>query len=121
MSNAKQEFIEVTKRYKVVASSISRDGSYGGDYEGNTSAILLKTEYTKEEYDKFLDSLDFEYDSGYGGQELYGTIWCEDGVWMERGEYDGSEWWDTHQYPDIFDELRNLGREREREINKVLN
>lgn len=41
-----------------------------------------------------------EYDSGYGGQEvatdlkIVGKDW-----WMERGEYDGSEWWDYKAYP----------------------
>lgn len=34
-----------------------------------------------------------DYDDGYGGQELFGTIWLKDGSWYERAEYDGSEWW----------------------------
>ena len=43
-----------------------------------------------------LDSLDFEYDNGYGQQYIYGYIWYTDGTWSERQEYDGSEWW-QHQ------------------------
>ena len=31
----------------------------------------------------------------------FGTIWCEDGVWFDRHEYDGSEYWDFHKYPTI--------------------
>jgi len=38
--------------------------------------------------------LDREYDDGFGGQELDGTIVFKDGTWLERGEYDGSEWWE---------------------------
>ena len=38
----------------------------------------------------FLNDLNFEYDSGYGGQELYGTVWFKDNTWAGRGEYDGS-------------------------------
>ncbi len=51
--------------------------------------------------DEVLPMLDFAYDSGFGGQELYGTIWYEDGTWSERGEYDGSEWWEHRKCPEI--------------------
>ena len=49
--------------------------------------------------DEVLPQLDFEYDDGYGGQELFGYIWYEDGTWSERGEYDGSEWWERKERP----------------------
>lgn len=68
--------------------------------------MLLKVGYSKEEYLKFLDSLDFLYDSRYGGQELYGTIWYEDSSWSERGEYDGSEWWTYKTIPTIPNKLQ---------------
>lgn len=42
--------------------------------------------------------LDFEYNSGYGTQHLFGVVWLSDGTWFERREYDGSEWW-THVKP----------------------
>jgi hypothetical protein len=45
--------------------------------------------------------LDFEYDNGYGGQELYGTVWLVDETWLSRGEYDGSEWWEHNVLPVI--------------------
>jgi hypothetical protein len=32
---------------------------------------------------------------------LFGTVWLEDGMWMERGEYDGSEWWELMRRPEI--------------------
>ena len=46
-----------------------------------------------------LPMLDFEYDDGYGGQYLYGYIWYTDGTWSERGEYDGTEWWEHKKRP----------------------
>ena len=97
MRNAKEEFkkhIEGSPR--VVAVEILKD-----DFE-----VLLKVGYSKEEYLKFLDSLDFLYDSGYGCQELYGTIWYEDSSWSERGEYDGSEWWTYKTIPTIPNKLQ---------------
>ena len=48
-----------------------------------------------------LPLLDFEYDNGYGGQELFGNVWYTDGTWSERGEYDGAEWWEHKVCPDI--------------------
>lgn len=41
------------------------------------------------------------YDSGYGGAEIAGdlVVVFTDGSWLERGEYDGSEWWDFKKLP----------------------
>lgn len=68
--------------------------------------ILLPIGYTKEQYEAFLTAIDFRYDAGYGGQELFGTIWYTDGTWSERGEYDGSEWGDYMKCPEIPNELK---------------
>ena len=51
--------------------------------------------------DEVLPQLDFEYDSGYCRQELFGNVWYADGTWSERGEYDGSEWWEHKECPPI--------------------
>ena len=48
-----------------------------------------------------LPLLDFEYDDGWGGQQLFGHVWYTDGTWSERGEYDGAEWWEHKSCPDI--------------------
>ena len=53
------------------------------------------------EWDQIKDSLDIEYSSGYGNQELHGVIWYEDGTWSDRVEYDGSEWWEHRALPAI--------------------
>ena len=74
-------------------------------YGGNWPKFELKVNHTKEEFQSFLNSLDFEYDAGYGVQELYGTVWLEDGTWCTRGEYDGSEWWVHNHLPEIPSEL----------------
>jgi hypothetical protein len=49
---------------------------------------------------EFAAAANFEYDPGYGGAEVVvslkvvGSDW-----WLERGEYDGSEWWDFKTLP----------------------
>jgi hypothetical protein len=61
--------------------------------------------YSEEDYDKFLSEIDFTYDDGFGSQELFGVIWCTEGEWFERGEYDGSEWWEKNVYPIVPNDL----------------
>jgi hypothetical protein len=101
MINAKQEFLKYVGDTVVCA-----DIEYRPIWSDDTSkTFILKCGHTKEEFDQFLDSLDFEYDNGYGSQVLFGTVWFRDGSWMERGEYDGSEWWELRRRPEIPQEL----------------
>ena len=46
---------------------------------------------------------DFEYDSGYGGAEIPMdlVVLFSDGSYLDRREYDGSEWWE-HQTQPVF-------------------
>lgn len=45
----------------------------------------------------------YNYDSWYGGQELFWEIVFNDGTWLERWEYDGSEWREYKKTPEIKD------------------
>ena len=96
MRNAKEEFIEETKNDKVICAIISTKE----DYVRYKPKAILEKGYSPEDYEKFLRDIDYNYDSGFGGQELFGVILCENGVWFDRGEYDGSEWWERNEYPD---------------------
>lgn len=102
--NAKKEFIEHIENKKVKCALII----YGDDfYPEQQKRYLLKAGHSIHEFDNFVNSLDFIYDDGYGGQELFGTIWYEDGTWSTRGEYDGSEWWEYNKLPEIPEELKD--------------
>ena len=97
--NARDEFIKHVGDNKIKCAYLHKDFDWeSDDYEYK---CLLKIGYSPEEYEDFLGSLDFSYDNGYGGQELFGTIWYKDGSWSERGEYDGSEWWEYKTVPGI--------------------
>jgi len=51
-------------------------------------------------WEDFIDVCDFEYDNGYGGVEINSTlIVVGDTWWLERNEYDGSEWWTLKRPP----------------------
>ena len=104
MKNAKNELIRVlTNKPKVKCAKITKDKKWNVD--DVVDEYFLKVGHSAEEYENFLNSLDFEYDSGYCGQELFGTLWFEDGAWLDRGEYDGREWWQYQKCPDIPDEI----------------
>lgn len=53
-------------------------------------------------WENFVEIADFEYDDGFGGSEI-----CEilkivgKDFWLERHEYDGSEWWEYKTMPNI--------------------
>ena len=96
--NAKEEFLEEIKGKQVLCSIIQQDIDYGFKYK---TVACLKRRFTSDEFENFLKLLDFEYDSGYGTQELFGNIWYSDGTWSEREEYDGSEWWSHKHSPKI--------------------
>ena len=101
--NAKQELLEVLKGASIKCANIYFPEKY--DYKGEED-IVLKVNHSPADLEEFLNQLDREYDNGYGGQELYGTIWIDDIQWLSRGEYDGSEWWDWNVIPDIPNNLK---------------
>lgn len=62
---------------------------------------ILKVNHSEDELKDFINSLDFNYDDGYGMQEVYGIIMFNDDFWLERIEYDGSERWGLKKKPSI--------------------
>ena len=102
--NAKEEFLGHIKDRKILCADMAHQDCW---HNGPSADFKLPVGYTQKQYDEFLDSLDFQYDKGYGGQELFGTIWYTDGTWSDRGEYDGSEWWSYQKCPNIPENLLN--------------
>jgi hypothetical protein len=100
--NAKLELLTAVRDYEVLAAAITHRSIYAG---GTNHDAILKVGHTQADWEAFIEVLDFKYDAGYGGQELYGLVWLTDGTWLERGEYDGSEWWDHHICPILPKEL----------------
>ena len=55
---------------------------------------------------------DFTYDAGYGGNKINMSLKIVgDGWWLERGEYDGSEWWEFKTIPTKPDNFSPMRRE----------
>jgi len=98
--NAKSEMIKHVADMVVLCATIT----HGSEWRDDQTNFVLRVGHTQADRDAFFQSLDFEYDSGFGGQELYGNIWYQDGTWSDRGEYDGSEWWQYQSVPKIPEE-----------------
>ena len=89
MRNARVEILEHTEGMDVEYVSVA----YCPWYD-------LPPKKIKGTLEEVLDLLDFNYDNGYGSQELFGYIWYTDGTWSDRYEYDGSECWSHNVRPD---------------------
>lgn len=103
--NAKEEFLRRVNLDELKCAGISIEIEWNEEHGQMFKDISLPVGYSELDLNLFLDQLDLEYDSGYGSQELFGTIWMKDGTWFDRGEYDGSEWWQRQQCPEIPAEL----------------
>ena len=68
MTNARQELLNILKMNNKDKNNIKCA------YINCNKNIILKVDFTDEEYEYFLNELDFKYDAGYGKQELYGNI-----------------------------------------------
>jgi hypothetical protein len=96
MANAKQEFLELDElEGKDLASEfMGAQLKYRPSWEDKEWII-----FDSSQYEEFLKWLDFEYDDGYGSQELHGFILLKGNSWLDRHEYDGSEHWVLRERP----------------------
>ena len=110
MKNAKEEFLDMCGGKAVSCATIVHEywteGMVSPASVQKRTKIDLKCNYTPEDFEEFLKHLDFQYDGGYGLQEIFGKVWFEDDTWATRGEYDGSEWWELHTRPEIPENLK---------------
>lgn len=50
-----------------------------------------------------------DYDSGFGASEIASDlVLVGDGFWLERGEYDGSEWWEFKEPPSRLERTESV-------------
>jgi hypothetical protein len=102
--NCREEFLEHVDKREVLCAQVEYEREFGFP----SSVFRLPVGYSLDDANDFLYRLNFEYDNGYGSQELYGMIWYTDGSWSERAEYDGSEWWAYKKCPEIPSKLQGV-------------
>ena len=94
MTNAKQELLLAIGSKKIAYGMVKYEEYYGAD------PIIISFRDDKE-FHELIDHLDFEYDSGFGRQYIFGCIVFTDKTWLSRSEYDGSEWWKYNFTPNM--------------------
>lgn len=58
------------------------------------------TEGRETPLDEFWKLADRDYDNGFGGANINENLMVVgDDWWLERHEYDGSEWWEYKEHP----------------------
>jgi len=108
--NAKKELLEHVAYLgkTLLAAEITVRNCWGGFDEEPEAQATLYPEHIKLEdpmkalaIEEFTSAIDVKYDAGFGGQELFGTLWFTDGTYSDRYEYDGSECWNHHATPKL--------------------
>ena len=70
--------------------------------------------YCKSTWHDFCSKADFEYDNGYGAAEIpMDLIVVGKDFWLERHDYDGSEWWEFKTMPEEPEETTELNLKAE--------
>lgn len=118
--NAKQELLDTMKQIdkwlvgtKIICATINTD-QFGPWDEKDSKPYILRQGHTPFELEEFLNSLNFEYSSGYGSIGLYGTVWFTNHIWMDMNMY-----WEIHRYPGIPLELHNIHRIDEEQLTEL--
>jgi hypothetical protein len=89
MTNLLKETLEYLAEYGKEPSDVL--------WVGVRRSALPQPHGTWAQFEKLAD---IDYDSGYGGNEIAeGLVVVGDDWWLERGEYDGSEWWEFKTIP----------------------
>tara|TARA_R100000908_G_C3670931_1_gene93854 strand:+ start:174 stop:599 length:426 start_codon:yes stop_codon:yes gene_type:complete len=113
-SGLRPDFLIKCATITIKANNVRALQTFGQYEDPNPVVANLKVNKFKERrynyqssnaIDEFLDKLNVVYDCGYGGQELFGTVWLHDGTWLSREEYDGSEGWIHQKSPEIPEDL----------------
>lgn len=85
MSNLLAETIAVLREYNKTLADIQ----WVGDFEGHYIPVH-----------RFIELANADYDGGFGSPKVpEDLVVCGDNWWLERGEYDGSEWWEYKTMP----------------------
>lgn len=72
--------------------------------------ICVGAAYTIGEFELLAKNI--IYDAGYGGNEIDMNLKVVGkDYWLERGEYDGSEWWEFKSLPIVEEQFRPMTKE----------
>lgn len=95
--NAKSELLYLLGNTRPYCAAIQ----YIVDFQDLEKSIILKCGYTEDEWNIFLECLDFEYTTWSEDEFLSGTVWLPDGTWYERIGFMAPAYWEHMRLPVI--------------------
>lgn len=94
--NAKQELLKIVDAKKLTILKID--------------VMFYNTFSDRHKIITKLNDLNFNYNSYFGVQNLFGHVYCKDSnnrpVWLTRGMNDGREWWNVSTLPEFYDTIK---------------
>ena len=103
--NAKNEYLKVTAGRVVVCAEIKLKEPYYFNAPENITS-LLSVGYQQKELDKFLESLNYDYDESNHYLMLFGYIWFAGFSWAERYQDEDIQAWSIKECPAIAEYLQ---------------
>jgi len=106
MTNLLQETIEYLKYHGHTLDDIKFIMSNENNYYYSLQKTVQENFYAKVNAEILKNILNVNYDSGYGSQNINRDLkLVGDDFWLERHEYDGSEWWEFKKFPEYKSEF----------------
>lgn len=117
MSNLLQETIDILKEHGKSEGDVLWVGRIGEnevyDYYDSQE---VRCPTVKNTWGWFRLKANFEYDNGYGGAEIPPSLVVVGAdFWLERHEYDGSEWWEYKIMPKEPERVENFALCKDKE------
>ena len=95
----KSNLLKETKKKLSIHNKTPKDVLWIGTKDGSEAM----------NWGEFVKIADFEYDNGYGEAWIYlNLVVVGKGWWLERFEYDGSEWWEYKEPPKLLKNHKKL-------------
>lgn len=92
--NLLKETTENLSRYSLTPTDVRWVGGERSNWDDRSKAEFCGS------WEQFAALADFDYDAGFGSEEVNSHLHVVgDDWWLERHEYDGSEWWEFKRLP----------------------
>lgn len=97
--NFKKETLDMLEKHNKTINDIEFITITKIDFSNSKGEIVYTSMCIENDIKDIFNKFDFEYDNGYGDSEIPDIKIVGKDWWLERYEYDGSEWWEFKTLP----------------------